>query len=505
MDVRRKAVNFIDNIVAAFSPERAFKREAYRQAYESLRSSYDAGSYDRINQNWRVSNASAEMTDRFSRDEVRARARDLERNSDIMNSVVGAFKRNVIGGGYSVQAKTGDPETNKALERAWKKWCKKKNCDVTETQSLQQMIRMAVERKKIDGGILFIKRYVSDSKAYVPFKLQAIEVDELDITVVTPKNAGNKVVGGIEYNAYNKAVGYYIKQYDIDGFSIQDTVYVDAEDVIYYFTKKRPSQLREISDMSMTIPRVRDVNEYMAAVAVKERVEACLSIFIKKSLPTTGIGRSGVGGANDRQSYEGKMLTPGMIKELNAGDEIQVVNPSGQGADATNFTKLQQRLVGAGQGLSYEATSRDMAEATYSSARQGRIEDELTYKEEKELVMEILDEIYETFVISAVLAGKVNIKNFWNNKDMYLDHEWTQEPTPWIDPNKESNANKTALSSGQKTFKQIAAESGKDWKDQVDDMVEVLEYGKSKGIDLGGVIFGPQSIVQSDGADEPEE
>lgn len=119
-------MNFIDNIVAAFSPERAFKREAYRQAYESLRSSYDAGSYDRINQNWRVSNASAEMTDRFSRDEVRARARDLERNSDIMNSVVGAFKRNVIGGGYSVQAKTGDPETNKALERAWKKWCKKK-------------------------------------------------------------------------------------------------------------------------------------------------------------------------------------------------------------------------------------------------------------------------------------------------------------------------------------------------------------------------------------------
>ena len=68
-----------------------------------------------------------------------------------------------------------------------------------------------------------------------------------------------------------------------------------------------------------------------------------------------------------------------MIKELNAGDEVQVVNPTGQGSDATSFTKLQQRMIGAGQGLSYEATSRDMSETNYASARQGAIEDEMTY------------------------------------------------------------------------------------------------------------------------------
>ena len=179
-----------------------------------------------------------------------------------------------------------------------------------------------------------------------------------------------------------------------------------------------------------------------------------------------------------------------MIKELNAGDEIQVVNPSGQGADATSFTKLQQRLIGAGQGVSYEATSRDMAESTYSSARQGLIEDELTYKEDKELLIEVLDEIYETFIISAVLCGAISIPKFWSEKDRFLAHEWIQEPKPWIDPYKESNANKIALQTGQKTYKQIAAENGRDWRTQIDDMAEVLEYGKQKGIDLGGVLFG---------------
>ena len=491
-------MGLIDNIVALFSPAAAYKREAYRQAYEELRSSYDAGSYDKSNRNWRVSNSSAEITDRYSRDGVRARARDLERNSDIMNSVVGAFKRNIIGGGYHVQVKTEDEELNKQIEKAWKKWCKKQNCDITGTQSLNQIIRMAVERKKIDGGILFVKRYTSDG--FVPFKLQMIEVDELDAGTVQPKNKGNKVVGGIEFNSFNKPVGYFIRQYDVDGYGLREPIWIEAKDVIFYFTKKRPSQLREMSDMAPTIPRVRDINEFMTAVSVKERIMACLSIFIKKLLPTSGIGR-GNGTVSDRVSYEGKTLTPGMIKELNAGDEIQVVNPSGQGADATSFTKLQQRLIGAGQGISYEATSRDMAESTYSSARQGLIEDDLTYKEDKELLIEVLDEIYETFIISAVLCGAISIPKFWNEKDKFLSHEWIQEPKPWIDPYKESNANKIALQTGQKTYKQIAAESGRDWRTQIDDMAEVLEYGKTKGIDLGGVLFG----IKEENTPEPDD
>lgn len=492
-------MGFLDNIVAAFSPEAAYRRMAFRQAYEEMKSAYDAGSYDKGNRNWRVSNNSAEYTDRYSRDDVRARARDLERNSDIMNSVVGAFKRNIVGGGYHVQVKTEDEELNKKIEQAWRKWCKKQNCDVTGTQSLNQIIRMAVERKKIDGGILFVKRYTSDG--FVPFKLQMIEVDELDSGVMQPKNSGNKVAGGIEFNPYNRPVGYYIRQYDIDGYNLREPVYVEAKDVIFYFTKKRPSQLREMSDMSPTIPRIRDVNEFMTAVSVKERIEACLAIFVKKQLPTTSIGRGGTGPIADRVSYDGKMLTPGMIKELNAGDEIQVVNPSGQGADATSFTKLQQRLVGAGQGISYEATSRDMAESTYSSARQGLIEDDLTYKEDKELLIEVLDEIYETFVISAVLCGAIDIPRFWQEKDRFLSHEWIQEPKPWIDPYKESNANKIAIQTGQKTYKQIAAENGRDWRSQIDDMAEVMAYGKEKGLDMGGVLFG----IKENQSPEPDD
>ena len=111
-------MNWLDGIIGFFSPEWGARREAWRRCLDEQRH-YDAGDYSRGNANWRVLNQSAEFTDRYSRDNVRARARDLERNSDMMNSVIGAYTRNVIGGGYTLQAKTGSDAMNDTIEAAW--------------------------------------------------------------------------------------------------------------------------------------------------------------------------------------------------------------------------------------------------------------------------------------------------------------------------------------------------------------------------------------------------
>ena len=284
--------------------------------------------------------------------------------------------------------------------------------------------------------------------------------------------------------------------------SISEPVFLKADDVIFYFSKRRPSQLREMSDMSQTVTRVRDVNEYITAVSVKQRIEACFGIAVKRNYPTGGVGR--VNTYNGPvQTYAGKTVTPGMILEMNPGEEIQAINPQGQASDASSFVKLLQRLTGAGQGISYEATSRDMSQTNYSSARQGLIEDSMTYAEEDELLLDILDEIYETFIISAVLSGALTIPDFWERKEDYFNHCFDKPPKPWIDPSKEATATQIALRNGQKTFKQIAAENGSDWQKQVDDICEVLKYAKDKhGVDLGGVILGQK---KADGLYEGED
>ena len=124
-----------------------------------------------------------------------------------------------------------------------------------------------------------------------------------------------------------------------------------------------------------------------------------------------------------------------------------------------------------------------------------------------ELLTDVIDEIYEDFLISAVLAGKVAVPDFWERKDAYFAHKWVKPPKPWIDPAKEAAAVQTALQTGQKTFKQVAAENGADWRDQIDDIAEVLQYARDTyELDLGGMIFGnaAQSVPASGGGEDDE-
>ena len=495
-------MRWLENAIAAVSPAAAFRRETWRQALEELRS-YDAASGDRTNSGWRVVNQSAELTDRPGRDVVRARARDLERNSDIAQAVLHAYRRNVVGRGYTLRALTGDDGLDTRLEKLWKRWTDARNCDVTGEQSFNEILRMMVDRKKVDGGILALFRYTSGG--LVPFKLQCLEVDELDVSQSAPKRQGNWVVGGIEYDRHRRPVGYWFRQYDLEGYQQMAPVFVDAKDVFFYKSKRRPSQLREMSDLAPTVTRIRDINEFITAVSVKERLSAILAILIKKANPSgTGPGRGLSSGASGKVDYASKTMYPGMMMELGVGDEAQIIDPKNTATDATAFLKTQQGLIASGQGLSYEAVSRDMHGATYSSARQNAVEDEAAYVEEIELLTSFMTEVYEAFVISAWLSGLLEAPDFWERKETYLEHTWVKPPKKWIDPKKESEADQVALRSGQKTFQDLCAEKGKDWKEALDEMAEAVAYGREKGIDLGGMLYGTDTAGGASGDQYPD-
>ncbi len=109
----------------------------------------------------------------------------------------------------------------------------------------------------------------------------------------------------------------------------------------FLYTKHRPSQVREMSDMSPTITRIRDANEFMIAVSVKERIAACLR-YSSKAVTDNRNRSSERQRSGTAPGLLGQIHRPGMIKELNAGDEIQVVNPTGQATDAASYTSCSR-------------------------------------------------------------------------------------------------------------------------------------------------------------------
>ena len=166
-------IPLIEKAIAAISPQWACERAFYA---ESLRA-YEAGEVTRFNDGWVPINEDTENVDKTQRDLIKARARYLERNSDIAGAAVGGIVRNVVGTGIKPQARTGKEDLNRRIEALWREWTAAENCDITGQQNFAELQAMLLRRKIVDGEIL-IKKVVTRRGRH-PLKLQVIKSDLL--------------------------------------------------------------------------------------------------------------------------------------------------------------------------------------------------------------------------------------------------------------------------------------------------------------------------------------
>ena len=144
----------------------------------SKRSGYDSGSFARGGENWTPVDGRAEDINVMSRDTIRHRARDLERNADYVEAAILAMERNVVGSGIRLDCKLEDTELEQKIENLWERWCHAENCDVTGRLCFCEILKMAVRRMMVDGGLLLVATYTGNKN--FPLQLQIKEVDELN-------------------------------------------------------------------------------------------------------------------------------------------------------------------------------------------------------------------------------------------------------------------------------------------------------------------------------------
>lgn len=455
----------ISRALALVSPRLALRRELSRQA---LRQFYSAAKTGRATDGWTTVSAGAETTNRGSRDIIRARARDLERNSDVMGGLIHPMVSNVVGSGYQLQAKAlradgvEDEPFNTQVEELWKRWSRPQSCDIRGLLSLSEMLELIVRRRLVDGGVLVLK--ISDKNR---FCLQVVEVDRLDtsVTAFTPPGAEtpNRVEGGIEVDAYSRPVAYHLRG-NTDAADL-GSKRVLARDVIYLPVLTRAEQVREMSPLCSSLSRIDDINEFIAAALQKEKTLSYFGAFVTNSVPGGGFGR---GFAPTPKENQELALEQGMITYLAPGEDVKTINPAGVSASSGEMLRTTQRLTGSGQGLSYEAASRDMSQVNYSSARQGLLEDRKTYGSwQSYLIDHLLTPVYEEWLDWMALQNRLPVspQDYAKSPEAYQRHIWVRPGWDWIDPLKEASANRVALETCQTTLQEICASKGKDWRD----------------------------------------
>lgn len=479
-------MKILENLIAAVSPRWAYQREMYRKGLQYMRN-YDGARVDRFGEGWTAINASAEQTDAPYRDRLRARARDLERNNDIAGGAVDIIVRNVVGTGIRLQARvrkkdgTYDRELNKKIEKAWKKWIRARNCDITGQQTFYEIEGMILTRRIVDGEIFVIKTF-DNSVQGAKLKLQIFEADQLATWLTGQQQSGTYIIGGVEVNENLKPIAYHFNKVSPDGFQTFEAVRIEADRVIHLFHKRRPTQLRGISELARVVQRIKDTGDYMEAELVAARIGACFAAFVETNMP--GGGNTG----RFKQDSDGKRLEtiePGIIQYLRPGEKVSIANPGRSGANVKDFVQLEQRMAGVGIGLSYELVSRDVSQVNFSSARQNLLEDRKTFRPIQEYMKEhFCREVYTEWLISAVLAGELDIKDFWNDKERYLEHTWITPGWQWIDPLKEVQGAKEELKAGLTTLALQCGEQGEDWEENLEQRALEVQIAKNLGLTL---------------------
>lgn len=459
-------MKFLEEMIAAAAPQWALARARARlqlDGVERIVRSYDGARRDHRALAWTSRNGSANAAMAPGFRVLRARARDLVRNTPLGKRAVEILTAHVVGTGLTPAFRTNDTAQRERLADGMKEFAE--TCDARGQTTLGGQQEQAV-RAMFESGEALVLEDVDDGRP----GFLVIEGDYLDdMRTGTFDNETTRL--GVGFERFRPA-GYWLypdHPGEITG-PVKGLVSkrVDATGVYHLYRVRRPGQVRGVTELAAIMQVMRDRADYFDAALVKARAEACHVGVVTKPLgdaPTTIAEREETVDGVTRTYGE---LSPGMILQLQAGEEMDFSTPTGS-AGLNDFL-MAAALDGAiGTGITYAQATGDLRQANYSSLRAGGIE-------QRRLVEQI-----QYLTVIPMLARPMGeaFLRWWTLDRRYRpgdDKVWIDwippafEPT---DPLKDLQADILAVRSGRMTAKEFVAAWGNDPATHFNEIAEV--------------------------------
>ena len=309
----------------------------------------------------------------YDRDMLRARARWLSANNPIMSNIDSTIINNVVGRGISLQS------VDDTLQEAWNTW--QKSCDLTGRRTLNDMQRLMLQTRMVDGECFIYKKYTKNG-----FKIQLLEEDQLDTY------AGKS---GLDIDKDGKVTAYYFKT---DG----DTVKIDAKHIINYHKSNRISQYRGVSEYSRSIIDIKNFQGFTSANIQSLRARANIAYAVEGD-DVNPFDYN----ATDQDGDKIQEINDAFVFYLNAGEKIHTLDSNATPVNYQEFVQSTVRMIATGRNISYELAFRDFSQVNFSSARASLIQDNKRFDSEQEhMITYILEDLYKTWYEYEVLNGR---------------------------------------------------------------------------------------------------
>ena len=417
------------------------------------------------------SSADSELASALSM--LRARSRQLMRDSAHARRARTVIVNNVIGSGVGMQAQVLsvrsklNKRVNDDIESAWCEWARAANCHTGGALHFSDLERAAIG-EVVTAGEAFIRLHsvrVGDSK--VPLALELIEAERL----VDEAHMGNAVgidAGrfrlGVEVDEFQRPVAYYFKRRHPgdrrwQGNPAEEIIRVPANEIFHLKITDRWPQTRGEPWMAAIATKLDDMTEYSRAEV--EAARASSYYFATIETPESAV--AALADSNDPNAQPTMTIESGLVQQLAPGEKLSFHTPTRPNAALEPFMRAMLREISAGVGVSYESLSRDYSQSNYSSSRLALLDDRDTWRHlQRWWIRSFREPLHRLWLQQAVFAGAVPavpVAAYALDRPRYEAVLFKPRGWSWVDPVKEVDAFVTAVQAGFTTVTDVIAQT----------------------------------------------
>lgn len=458
--MRKPPPSRIDRAIAVISPAWALRRHAAKQKWTAAtgaRAEYEGASFGRRTLSWRRNgrDANSELNSAVMV-ALRGVARDLVRNNPFAARAVSGIANYTVGAGITFQVYRNG-KVDKDLTALARQHFDTTACDSEGRHNLYGLQLQAMKTIVSGGAVLARRRWrrMNDGLP-VPFQVQMLEPDYLNMQFSQPQPGGGYRLQGIELDPIGRRVGYWM--YSGHPGSLLpgslDTKLIPATEIAHCFRADRPEQQHGATWFSPVIVRLKDFGEYEDAQLVRQKIAACFSVFRIGDPDGDSTGAEDSNGEPNELPEYLQAVEPGIIENLPSGADVKFASPPGVDGYEP-YSRVSIQAVSTGLEVPYELVSGDLSKVSFISGRLGRMD----FKRSVEtwqwsmLIPQLCEPMGKWFLEAAEMAG-VNVTG--------ATFKWSPPRFEMMDPATEIPAVRDAIRSGQQTISGAARERGED-------------------------------------------
>ena len=455
---------------------------------------FKAGGNDRLQETWNPAGYNVDSAVRLGIRQMRNRSREQFFNNEYAKRFYGLLKSNVLGHtGITLQIKSTDPKTGKLdtigntiVEKAWRKWCKRGNCDVTRKLSFVSFLRIALETTARDGEV-FIRKVPNYSNSF-RYALQMLEADLVDENINTVLANGNKIRMGIEFDAWDAPVAYWFRKQH-PGDYLYGTAAgltherVPADQIYHMFAPEFVRQSRGFPWGHAAMARLRKIDKYEEAEVTAAYGAAAKMGFYEQNANAEPDAFEGDGDETEEELLA--EFDPFTIEKLPPGYKFTAWDPQHPSGNYDPYMSRMLRAVASGFMFSYHSLANDRGDANYGSQRGGTLEDRDVFMLIQSWLAEFCEHIFPEWLPFAYVTGNMPIASPLDIPRYQEASNWNPRRWGWIDPLKDIMSKIKEKDAGLTTATSIIAEKGEDIEDLYQEVLQEVELEKTYGVSLG--------------------